>query len=154
MTFSLHWLSEERQKDIFALIEKWQVIYRRIRLFRLLCKASTVLVWIEYRIELCWRILFEMWGWDNDVEDVNWLWMGLLPNLCHKANEMHSNSMQGGGFLENFSKKSLLHVLIIISNLLLLSLQTFVYLVWVTIISILCLRVVLYPTENWKLRVL
>jgi hypothetical protein len=82
MTFSLRWLSEERQKNIFALIEKLQVAQRGIYLFRLHCEAPTVLVWIEYRIELCWGILFEMWGWNNDVDDVNGLRMELLPSLC------------------------------------------------------------------------
>lgn len=106
MTFPLRWLNEERQKDIFAWLEKWQVIYRGIYLFRFHCKARTVLVWIETRIELCWRILFEMWGWNNDVEDVSWLRMDLLPSLCDKVNEMHSNSIQGGGFLDKqFLKK-------------------------------------------------
>jgi len=34
------------------------------------------------------------------VEDVNWLRMDLLPSLCDKVNEKHSNSIQGGGFLD------------------------------------------------------
>jgi hypothetical protein len=61
---------------------------------------------MEYRIELCWRIFFEMWVWNNDVEEVNWLMMDLLPGLCDKVNAMHSNSIQGGGFLDKqFLKK-------------------------------------------------
>jgi len=95
-----NWAKREREKDIFALIERWQVIHRGIYLFRLHCKAPTFLVWIENRIELCWRILLEMLGWNNDVEDVNWLRMDLLPSLCDKVNEKHSNSIQGGGFLD------------------------------------------------------
>ena len=40
------------------------------------------------------------------MEDVNWLRMDLLPSVCDKVNEMHSNSIQGGELLDKqFLKK-------------------------------------------------
>lgn len=51
------------------------------------------------------------------MEDVNWLRMDLLLRLCDKVNEMHSNSIKVGGFLDKQflkkKKKTLLHLLII-----------------------------------------